>query len=69
LSELFWFECQKCGFKGNSTDFTTIEETENDYDVDFSCPKCKSANVKKRFRIMTNEEYTIWKHSQVVRGG
>ena len=62
MIETYWFECQDCGFKGNSRDFTKIENAEDDFDVDFCCPKCKSINIKRRIGMIddTKEVKMIW---------
>lgn len=46
--EYTYFICQDCDFIGGSSDFSFVDENDDDYDVDFHCPKCGSINVKKR---------------------
>ena len=46
--EYKYFVCQKCGFIGGNSDFSHIYQTQSDYDVDFSCPKCHSIDIKQR---------------------
>jgi hypothetical protein len=33
---------------GGSTEFSFMEDSQDDFDVDFHCPKCGSEDVKRR---------------------
>lgn len=49
--EYSYFVCQECDFIGGNSDFTFIEDSMDDYDIVFHCPKCGSIDVEKRIGI------------------